>query len=192
VEPEPEPGPEAEPEPPFSVQLERWLRREEPKTFGDMTDVFGDKGFADVNEIHSSFAWDAGARAYVVMTDNFESKVVQRLGAGFPKWIPHTHISHFAPSTIERLIKRPDCRVVKRASYTPWELTLREFHYRARGIRVTPNKAFDLASTLQTEMSGSYRMFGMRRFINKMWAEATLSSNLDGALMFCLMRKELL
>jgi hypothetical protein len=42
VEPEPVP----EPEPPFSVQLERWLRREEPKTLGDMTDVFGDKGFA--------------------------------------------------------------------------------------------------------------------------------------------------
>jgi hypothetical protein len=33
-------------EPTFSVELERWLRREGPKTFGDMNDVFGEKGFA--------------------------------------------------------------------------------------------------------------------------------------------------
>ncbi|MGH2527768.1 MAG: LVIVD repeat-containing protein [Actinomycetota bacterium] len=32
----------------------------------------GDRGFADVNDIHSAFAWDAGDRAYVVMVDNFE------------------------------------------------------------------------------------------------------------------------
>jgi hypothetical protein len=33
-------------EPAFSVELERWLRREGPKTFGDMNNVFGEKGFA--------------------------------------------------------------------------------------------------------------------------------------------------
>lgn len=35
-----------EPESPFSVQLERWLRSDEPKTFGDMSEVFGERGFA--------------------------------------------------------------------------------------------------------------------------------------------------
>jgi hypothetical protein len=30
----------------FSDQLERWLRSDEPKTFGGMTDVFGERGFA--------------------------------------------------------------------------------------------------------------------------------------------------
>lgn len=39
VEPVPEPQP-------FTTQLERWLGSDEPKTFGQMTDVFGEKGFA--------------------------------------------------------------------------------------------------------------------------------------------------
>lgn len=33
-------------EPAFSVELERWLRSDGPKTFGAMNDVFGEKGFA--------------------------------------------------------------------------------------------------------------------------------------------------
>src|ERR687898_3128890 len=35
-----------------------------------LSEHFGDRGFADFNDIHSAFAWDAGDRAYVVMTDN--------------------------------------------------------------------------------------------------------------------------
>lgn len=37
---------EPDAEPPFSDQLERWLGSDEPKTFGQMTDVFGERGFA--------------------------------------------------------------------------------------------------------------------------------------------------
>lgn len=33
-------------ESPFSEQLEQWLRSDEPKTFGGMNDVFGERGFA--------------------------------------------------------------------------------------------------------------------------------------------------
>ena len=33
-------------EPTFSVELERWVRSDGPKTFGEMNDVFGEKGFA--------------------------------------------------------------------------------------------------------------------------------------------------
>jgi hypothetical protein len=33
-------------EPPFSQQLEEWLRSDGPKTFGGMTTVFGERGFA--------------------------------------------------------------------------------------------------------------------------------------------------
>jgi hypothetical protein len=33
-------------EPPFSQQLEAWLRSDGPKTFGGMTTVFGERGFA--------------------------------------------------------------------------------------------------------------------------------------------------
>src|SRR5918993_1335301 len=44
-----------------------------------LSEHFGDRGFADVNEIHSAFAWDAGDRAYVVMTDNLEATDVDIL-----------------------------------------------------------------------------------------------------------------
>jgi hypothetical protein len=37
-----------------------------------LSEHFGDRGFADFNDIHSAFAWDAGDRAYVVMTDNID------------------------------------------------------------------------------------------------------------------------
>jgi hypothetical protein len=50
-----------------------------------LSEHFGDRGFADNNDIHSSFAWDAGARAYVVMTDNFEFPDVDILDITNPK-----------------------------------------------------------------------------------------------------------
>src|SRR4029453_13739408 len=59
----------------------------------------------------------------LVMTDNFESDIVRALGAGFPKWIPHSHISHFGSSVFERLISDAGMVVTRRLSYTPWELT---------------------------------------------------------------------
>ncbi|MEX0666957.1 MAG: hypothetical protein WD313_01360, partial [Acidimicrobiia bacterium] len=37
-----------------------------------LSENFGDFGFADFNEIHSAFAWDAGDAAYVVIVDNAE------------------------------------------------------------------------------------------------------------------------
>src|SRR5215207_6765232 len=44
-----------------------------------LSEHFGDRGFADVNEIHSAFAWDAGDNAYLVMTDNLEGTDVDIL-----------------------------------------------------------------------------------------------------------------
>jgi len=46
---------------------------------------FGDRGFGDSNDIHSAFAWDAGDRAYAVMTDNFETADVDILDITNPK-----------------------------------------------------------------------------------------------------------
>ena len=50
-----------------------------------LSEHFGDRGFADTNEIHSAFAWDAGDRAYVVMTDNVETADVDILDITNPK-----------------------------------------------------------------------------------------------------------
>ena len=46
---------------------------------------FGDRGFADTHEIHSSFAWQDGARAYVVIVDNVEWPDVDILDITNPK-----------------------------------------------------------------------------------------------------------
>jgi hypothetical protein len=47
-----------------------------------LSEHFGDRGgvvSGDSNDIHSAFAWDAGSKAYVVMTDNFETTDVDIL-----------------------------------------------------------------------------------------------------------------
>ena len=50
-----------------------------------LSEHFGDQGFADSNDTHSAWAWDAGDKAYVVMTDNSESTDVDILDVTNPK-----------------------------------------------------------------------------------------------------------
>jgi hypothetical protein len=50
-----------------------------------LSEHFGDRGFADTNDTHSAFAWDAGDKAYLVMTDNFETTDVDILDITNPK-----------------------------------------------------------------------------------------------------------
>ena len=56
-----------------------------PRAPVKLSEHFGDSGFRDKNEIHSAFAWDAGDRAYVVMTDNLETADVDILDITNPK-----------------------------------------------------------------------------------------------------------
>jgi hypothetical protein len=50
-----------------------------------LAENWGDRGFADVHDIHSAYAWDAGSRAYVVIVDNFEWPDVDILDITNPK-----------------------------------------------------------------------------------------------------------
>lgn len=50
-----------------------------------LSDHFGDRGFADTNDIHSAFAWDDGDNAYAVIVDNFEFPDVDILDITNPK-----------------------------------------------------------------------------------------------------------
>jgi hypothetical protein len=52
---------------------------------GKLSEHFGDRGFADTNDIHSAVAWDAGDRAYAVIVDNFEFPDVDILDITNPK-----------------------------------------------------------------------------------------------------------
>jgi hypothetical protein len=73
-----------------------------------LSEHFGDRGFADTNEIHSSFAWDAGSRGYVVMTDNLETADVDILDITNPKR--------------PRLVKELDLNAISRAFGDPiWQ-----------------------------------------------------------------------
>ena len=56
-----------------------------PRKPAKLSQHFGDRGPADTNDTHSAFAWDAGARAYVVMTDNEETADVDILEITNPK-----------------------------------------------------------------------------------------------------------
>lgn len=126
----------------------------------------------------------------LVMTDNFESAVARGLGAAFPKWIPHAHVSHFGPASLERLLSAAPLAVVDRFSFSPWELSARLVYHRLRGIERAPAAAFDLERSLATEMLGRYPLFGVRRSIDPAWARLTGKGDLDGALMYCLARRE--
>ncbi|MPY83376.1 MAG: hypothetical protein GEV00_08635 [Actinophytocola sp.] len=50
-----------------------------------LSEHFGDRGFADSNDIHSAFAWDAGDKAYTVIVDNLEFPDVDILDITNPK-----------------------------------------------------------------------------------------------------------
>ena len=50
-----------------------------------LSEHFGDRGSADTNDTHSAFAWQAGDKAYLVMTDNFEATDVDILDITNPR-----------------------------------------------------------------------------------------------------------
>ncbi|CAD5369176.1 Methyltransferase type 11 [Rubrivivax sp. A210] len=126
----------------------------------------------------------------LVMTDNFESGVVRSLGAAFPKWIPHTHISHFGPETLARALRAAGGLEIETSmSYTPWEFLARDGLRRLRDQTVTPEQAFDLKRALASEMGGRYRLYGLRKLLNAAWASATIGPAMDGAVMYFVCRK---
>lgn len=125
----------------------------------------------------------------LIMTDNFESRVAVSLGPGFPKWIPHSHISHFCPGSLERLVSEEDMAIVGRLSYTPWELLLRSWYYRIIGIKRMPSESFDLSKTLENEMRGKFKLFQIRRIFNAIWARLQARADLDEAVMYVLTRR---
>jgi len=126
----------------------------------------------------------------LVMTDNFESRLARQLGPGFPKWIPHSHISHFSAATLERALGRLEgFEIVARCSYSPWEIHARVLRRRLSRRTVTPEAAFRLEEELATEMSGTYRWFHLRKLINPAWARLTVSERMDGDLIYFLLRR---
>ncbi|HEU5277728.1 MAG TPA: hypothetical protein VFU26_02365 [Gaiellaceae bacterium] len=72
-----------------------------------LSEHFGDRGGVvqgDANDIHSSFAWDVGESAYLVIVDNFETSDVDILDITNPKrprLIRELNLSTFAPGILQ-------------------------------------------------------------------------------------------
>ena len=125
----------------------------------------------------------------VVGTDNFESAVVRALGPAFPKWIPHTHISHFSPSTLTRLMRQlGGFDVSGYLSYTPWEFIARSAVSSLRPTRPL-SEAYDLASGIRSEVSRSFKLYRLRKAITTPWFWLNAKPDLSGEMMFISLRK---
>jgi SAM-dependent methyltransferase len=126
----------------------------------------------------------------IVMTDNFESDVVKQLRGSFPKWIPHTHVSHFGPDSLRYCISQvAGLQLESELSYTPWDLVLRQALAHVRPP-CQDELAFSLADVLTTEMHQQYKLFWLRSKVNHLWARTNLRRGLEhGALMYAACRK---
>ena len=126
---------------------------------------------------------------YVVIgTDNFESPVVQRMGARYPKWIPHTHVSHFGPQSLTDAMKRADLRVEAMWSYTPAENSLRSRLPKYKKT-IEAKDAWNFEQHTKSEMARGMPGFWLRREVAKLWsAGVTLRKNDLGSMMFAIGR----
>lgn len=125
----------------------------------------------------------------VIGTDNFDSSVVRALGPGFPKWIPHTHVSHFVPATLTRLVgELREFSIVNYVSYTPWEFMARAALAPLRR-RPSPAAAYDYEGALGREISRAFKFYRLRKAITLPWFNLNASADLAGEMMFIAARK---
>ena len=126
----------------------------------------------------------------LIMTDNFESRNVQELGAGFPKWIPYSHISHFGFDTLTRAFEQiSELKIEKTLTYSTWEVHARKAYYNLRGIRKSPAESFTMGPAQGDDSEEKFRLFWLRKAVNRLWLKLTVSDRTDGDVMFFLLRK---
>lgn len=125
----------------------------------------------------------------VIGTDNFAAPIVKRMGAAFPKWIPHTHVSLFEPATLRGLMERSGLQIRSECSWTNWETSLRS---RLRGSQSSKpaREAWSLSNELKGEMNRVPTLFTLRKFINPLCFRLCASRSADqGSLMWIAARK---
>ena len=127
----------------------------------------------------------------IVGTDNFTSDVVKVLGEGFPKWIPHEHVSFFTPATLEEMLaKAGPLKFSGARSFTPWELKLRQLIHRATSGRKGGKRYSHQAErNADADHTRGYRFFALRLAANHWWFRLASKPNLDGEMMYVHMIK---
>jgi 2-polyprenyl-3-methyl-5-hydroxy-6-metoxy-1,4-benzoquinol methylase len=119
----------------------------------------------------------------IIGTDNFDSDVVGVLGDQFPKWIPHEHVSFFAPRTLEALLNRTgQLNVAGARSFTPWELLARKLLFQF--TRGREGGSLRQEADRDATCDRSYRLFALRLLANKLWFELFNRADLDGEMMY--------
>ena len=125
----------------------------------------------------------------IVGTDNFTSDAVTVLGGGFPKWIPHEHVSFFTPDTLKAMLLRCDRLTFSAArSFTPWELLLRKLVFQATAGRKGA-KTYSYQAESAADGDRGYRFFSLRLAANRSWFRLTNSSDPRGEMMYLHMVK---
>lgn len=124
----------------------------------------------------------------VLMTDNFASAPCRRMGCAFPKWIPHSHISHFTPPTLEQCLKSAGADSVYFYSYTPWEILALAAKARLSSPK-PPIACFYLDKVLASEMNQQFRLFTLRKLLNAVWLPVALRKGGLGSLMYAVVQR---
>ncbi len=125
----------------------------------------------------------------IVNTDNFDSAAVRRLGPRFAKWIPHSHVSDFTPTTLIRCLNAtPGLKVERTLSYTAWENAVRGWLAMFKGP-ADPGACFSLNAELGREMNRAYRWWPLRVAMARAWFSLSASTSLGGSMMYVAARK---
>ncbi len=129
----------------------------------------------------------------IVQTDNFAARAVRRMGARFPKWIPHTHVCHFEPASLRACIEAfsgAGLKVERTLSFTPWENAVRGLIGGLRGWADAPARSvWRLEPHLQREMARGYPLAGLRRALAQGWFRVNATADTRGSMMFMVARK---
>lgn len=63
-------------------------------------------------------------------------------------------------------------------------------YHKLLGIKKSPAEVFDLRTVLENEMKSSYKLYGLRKLLNSLWAKYTFSEITDGDLIYFLCYKK--
>lgn len=132
--------------------------------------------------------------ALILGTDHFNSPTVQAMGASFPKWVPHEHISCFTPSSIKSLLELVPClELDSLQTYASWELRVASIFSRLSKPVAAPQRrasnpdsnSTDPCSVCTDHSPGQrkYKFYRLRRALSPFVAGSTLSDRMKGEMM---------
>lgn len=93
-------------------------------------------------------------------------------------------------ATLRACIERAgELEVETMASFTPWELVVKALaHKRSRHPRA--EKCFDLQESIASNVERGYRLYHLRKAINRLWFLTTRRANTTGQMMYAAARRK--